>query len=252
MQLLQSDWLIQMLKKSASTPKARILNLFSILDDWIDAPNMRELCERQGDAKQNQLQIYLASEAAKSGAEMPELLANQLYFMAVAATQEKLQHNRSDSLVLAKAAAEAMITSQTKSDFHIPKKTVYASAASLLIVFAVGGLLYKNAATIFPPSTSPSVAMVNQSAIIPAQMNTNKTASPTQTAALFARVKKMRTGNCRLLEAIQLPDKYKTVYFENIIQGQISTDLGDQRIVNELLNKVRCNYSPMLMKNSRG
>ena len=66
MQLLQSDWLIRMLKKSADTPQLRMLNLFTILDDWIDAPNMRELCNVQSESQQGKLQIFLASEAEKS------------------------------------------------------------------------------------------------------------------------------------------------------------------------------------------
>jgi hypothetical protein len=62
----------------------------------------------------------------------------------------------------------------------------------------------------------------------------------------------MRKGSCQLPEALQLPDSYKKVYFEDIVSGQISTDPADQKLVRELLQKVRCNYSPMLMANSKG
>jgi hypothetical protein len=62
----------------------------------------------------------------------------------------------------------------------------------------------------------------------------------------------MRQGNCQLIEALQLPEAYKKIYFDNIIMGQISTDREEQRVVNELLQMVRCNYTPMLMANSKG
>ena len=98
MDILNSDWLISMLKKSSSTPHGRLLCLFEILEDWLDLvtisqPNIAEPINTIK-PKSHQLQDYLAIEAAKAGAAMPEMLASQLYFMAIAAAQEKLQaHN---------------------------------------------------------------------------------------------------------------------------------------------------------------
>lgn len=253
MQLLQSEWLVQMLKKSADTPAMRLLNLFSILDDWLEAPHVQH--DQTNHTTEKRLQHYLVIEAAQAGAQMPELLADQLYFMALAAAQEKIEHPQSNSLQLARDAAAAMITAQTKDDtsFHIPKKAVYATAASVFLAMITGGLLYVNN-PLKQAKPQQTVASIQSSARTTPTQQSNfiKTASPSQTAALFARIEQMRKGECRLLEALQLPDKYKAVYFENIVQGQISTKLEDQRIVNELLSKVRCNYTPMLMQNSRG
>ena len=85
----------------------------------------------------------------------------------------------------------------------------------------------------------------------PVKANNVTYASPEDTAALIAQINLMRKGNCQLIEAIQLPDSYKRVYFENIVLGQISTNLADQKLVHQLLEKVRCNYTPMLMANSK-
>jgi len=136
MDILNSDWLIKMLEKSSTKPHERLLNLFGILEDWLDAPSI-QLDSSSINTSRNQphaLQEFLALEAAKAGAEMPEVLASQLYFMVIAAAQEKLQGNNQVSFSHAKSAASALITAQTKKEFHIKKSVVYAMAASFFAI----------------------------------------------------------------------------------------------------------------------
>ena len=251
--ILHSDWLINMLKKSSSKPQARLLSLFDILEDWLDAPNSRQQSMPSENLTQenlplttsHQLQDFLALEAAKAGAALPEMLANQLYFMAVAAAQEKLQANNPLSLSHAKNAASALIAAQTEKEFRIAKSSAYAIAASFLGALVVAGGLFMHKADLAPlakvAQTKPVVAT------IPSQIATAQ-----QTSALLAQLDQMRKGNCQLIEALQLPDSYKKVYFENVVLGQISTNIEDQKIVHQLLDMVRCNYTPMLMANSKG
>ncbi len=40
MEILNSPWLIKMLEKSSKSPHGRLLNLFDILEDWLDAPSV--------------------------------------------------------------------------------------------------------------------------------------------------------------------------------------------------------------------
>lgn len=251
--LLNSDWLIRMLKKSSAEPQARMLSLFDILDDWLDAPNVNQtlIATHQQTpinlANNRQLQDFLMAEAAKAGAAMPEMLANQLYFMAVAATQEKFQAKNGLSLSHAKSAASALITAQTEKEFRIAKSSIYAIAASFLGALVVAGSLF-----IFNQSESSTAQQVVQIEPNPVAVSVNLIASPEQTSALIAQINQMRKGNCQLMEALQLPDSYKKVYFENIVLGQISTNIEDQKLVHQLLEMVRCNYTPMLMANSKG
>jgi hypothetical protein len=256
MKLLQSEWLIRMLKKSGKSPDIRMLNLFNILDDWLDAPQINTAPYTESDTESHILQDYLTLEAAKAGAKMPEMLANQLYFMAISATKEKLEHHNTQSFTHARSAAKAMITAQTKREFHIPKNVAYASVASLAIMVFAVSIFVSNILTKNTPAQT-SYAKASNASILPSFASSLETsgmkpiASATQTAALIAKIEQMRKGNCQLIEAIQLPDAYKKVYFENIVLGQISTDVNDQRLVNELLPMVKCNYTPMLMANSR-
>lgn len=255
--LLHSDWLIHMLKKSSAKPSTRLLSLFDILEDWLDAPVVREQLSQQTfhttQIADHKLQDFLTLEAAKAGAAMPEMLASQLYFMAIAASQEKLNANPEteyssayrSSLMHAKNAAKALIAAQTTSEYRISKTSVYAIAASFLGALVVAGSLLIHNQT--SPAIVPQVAQVEPSNVA---TNVSLIASAEQTSALIAQINQMRTGNCQLIEALQLPDSYKKVYFENIVSGQISTNIQDQKLVHEMLQMVRCNYTPMLMANS--
>ncbi len=255
MDILNSDWLVDMLKKSSSTPHGRLLNLFEILEDWLNAPNIAEQIKAKTATKpkSHQLQDYLTIEAAKAGAAMPEMLANQLYLMAIAATQEKLQANNQASLGHAKSAAHALIIAQTKKEFYITKSSAYAIAASFLGVLVVTGALYINQNSHNQIVTKKSIVANNMpiQAAIPQLVSTDNLANPEQTAALMAQIELMRHGNCQLIEAIQLPDQYKGIYLNMVVNGQVSTDPREQKIAFALLKQTRCNYTPMLMANSK-
>lgn len=256
MDILNSDWLIHMLKKTGTTPQARLLSLFDILHDWTEAPGVKAEIEVNAISSTSALQTYLSLEAAKAGAALPDILAMQLYVMAFSACNDKLQTRlqdnnhaaSSDVLIHAKSAAQALISAQTKKEFHIAKSSAYAIAASFLGALVVAASLFifnqthqKNVAQL--ALTTPTI----QSAFTGSELIAN----PEDTAALFAQIDQMRNGSCQLPEALQMPDSYKKVYFENIVAGQISTDPADQKLVRELLQKVRCNYTPMLMANSK-
>ncbi len=250
MDILNSNWLIKMLEKSSPTPHGRLLNLFDILEDWLEAPSIREQLNGQFSKPKNAklLQDYLRVEATKAGVAMPEILANQLYFMAISAIQARLEANihapYGHVFNHAKSAANALILAQTKKEFHIKKSSAYAMAASFFVAIIVAGSWF----TLRESSAPATLAQANpQSALAAAPM-----ASPDQTAALMAQLEQMRHGNCQLIEAIQLPDSQKGIYLNMVVNGQVSTDPREQLIAMELLKNTRCNYTPMLMANSKG
>lgn len=250
MDILNSEWLVHMLNKASNAPQTRLLSLFDILDNWSDAPGITLTFDLNDPlSNNNTMHTYLSLEAAKAGAALPEALASQLYFMALSATQEKLHGSNATALQHAKSVAEAVINAQTKKEFHIAKSSAYAIAASFVgALIITGSLFILNARE--PVSGLPKVASAAPQ-FTPAFANTGLIASPEKTAALVAQIEQMRHGECRLLEALQLPDSYKKVYFENIVLGQISTVPSEQKLVRELLDKIRCNYTPALMAKSK-
>lgn len=251
MDILNSDWLINMLEKASASPHGRLIAVFEILEDWLDAPNIREQIGAHFPAQSNAklLQNFLTLEASKAGAAMPEMLANQLYFMAIAAAQEKLQANNPQSLQHAKNAARALIAAQTKKEFHIKQSSAYAMAASLVVALIGAGVLYMHHLA----PDHQQIALTDP--VIETELPTaapTLMASPEQTAALVAQLELMRHGNCQLIEAIQLPDSQKAIYINMVVNGRVPTDLQEQIIASDLIKKSRCNYTPMLMANSKG
>ena len=266
-QILNSQWLIKMLEKSSQTPHGRLLSLFDILEDWLDAPNIaptiREQIGEQFSSPKHPkiLQDYLTLEAAKAGAAMPEMLASQLYFMAICAINEHLQAQglsaqdiptkadyscvkakKHKGFSHAKSAANALILVQTRKEFYIAKSSAYVMAASFLGVLVVVAsafmfnlkqtqkaeqLVKLQSATqsILAASTAPTLAI------------SEMTASPDQTVAIMAQLELMRHGNCQLIEAIQLPDSQKGIYLNMVVNGQVSTDPHEQKIAMELIKK---------------
>jgi hypothetical protein len=250
MDILNSNWLIKMLEKSSQNPHERLLALFDILEDWLEAPSIHEQLNGQFSKPKNAklLQDFLSAEAVKAGAAMPETLANQLYFMAISAISDALEANihaaPGHAFIHAKSAANALILAQTKKELRIAKSSAYAMAASFFVAITVAGGWFSLRET----SAPTSLAQVNpQTILVAAPM-----ASPDQTAALMAQLEQMRHGNCQLIEAIQLPDNVKGIYLNMIVNGQVSTDPHEQQIAMELLKQTRCNYTPMLMANSTG
>lgn len=247
--LLQSEWLIRMLDKSGKQASHKLLGLFNILDDLLSSPlsgaNVQQMVQPATDAASSaRLQNYLTTQAQLAGARLPDMLANQLYFMALSACQEKLLHKQSSALIHARQAAQALIDEQTKHEINWLAIRNYSIVAVALFSGVIGGYYWH-----MQYSTSP----VAQAAIEepPPTTPMSHEASPTETAAIYTRLETMKHGDCRLLEALQLPDRVKSVYIENIINGHVTTNRDEQVLVNQLLDQVQCNYTPKLMANSK-
>jgi len=117
--------------------------LFAILNDWAEAPGVDAQINQQANTNEaNLLKTYLSLEAAKARAALPEMLATQLYEMALSAMHEKLLAHNSGALLHAKSDAEALISAQIKKEFHISRTAVYAIAASFIGSPVISGSLF--------------------------------------------------------------------------------------------------------------
>jgi hypothetical protein len=242
--LLQSDWLIRMLDKSSKQPAQKLLNLFSILDDLLSSPLTAQDQSTQTPEKTQLLQTYLTTQCQQADVRLPEMLANQLYFMALSACREKLLHPDSSALIHARMAAQALIKEQTSRDINWLAVRNYSIIAFALLSGIAVGHYWPSAKTVETYTVN-----VAESELPPHPLSHE--ASPSETAAIYGRLETMKHGDCRLIEAIQLPERLKSIYIENIINGQVTTNRNDQVLVNQLLDQVQCNYTPKLMANSK-
>jgi len=247
MDILNSAWFIGMLRKSGRSPQQRLLSMFDILADWLDAPNVRAVltADQKYSAASRELEKLLSGEAKSLKVAMPELLARQLYFIALTALKEEIARPGCGSIKHARIAAEALLAAQ-KQTISISKPMLYGISASFFAIFAIGGLLFS--LQLYGTHEPVQLAVITESQPRPA--SAVLTASPKQTAELFASLEQMRKGTCYFPEALHLPDSEKTVYIENVVGGQITINVAEQALVKKLMSKVRCNYTPMLMANS--
>jgi len=254
MDILNSVWFLRMLKKAGGTPRERLLALFDILADWIDAPHMRDKLSAAeiNSAEPQALLEYLTAQASASGAQESETLAQQLYFIAISMLQEEIRTPGCAAGQHARQVAQALIQAQTEKDRFISKRSAYAMTASVFLVTAISSMLVFG----FSNPLSATANAANSAAMIKPVAPTKDieavAASPEQTAGLYASMEQMRKGQCQYPEALMLPDNQRAIYLENVVSGQVSTKAADQQLVGQIMQKVRCNYTPMLMMNSTG
>ena len=249
MQILNSEWLIKMLEKSGAMPEARLLSLFEILSDWLEAPQIHASLklEATNSTKPYLLLNYLSNQAKEAGAAMPEMLAEQLIFITTKALKDHIENPESSSFTHAKQVAKALISAQCeRDDMQFKKSTLYSALASFVGAIVIGALIY-------PHQTSETLQ--NKKDVASSIFEQNKlkedvTGNPKQTAEMFASIETMRGGDCQYIEALQIPDADKKIYLENVVGGQVPSNVHDQLIAQHYLQKIRCNYTPMLMKNS--
>ena len=251
MDILNSDWLLAMLEKSSGKASQRLLNLFDILGDWLQAPHIREHLKRDNRSAVETpaaLLQYLTEQSRILRAAAPETLAHQLYFIAVGALQQELRTPGCQAFLHARQAAQALVDTQKPAE-HKPSLSRYGMAASLAAIAGLSSylafsLLQPTSATAMATLHTPTVA-AHQTLALPATY-----ANPVHTAEMYASIERMRGGVCHYFEALMLPEGQQGVYLRNVVGGEVSTDAADQAVAARLMQRVRCDYAPMLMKNS--
>lgn len=252
MDIFNSPWLLNMLAKSSKTPQGRILSLFDILSDWLNAPNI------DSDITQDQLSnetliVFCTTQAKAFGAANPTILAEHIVLIARNAAQQEMAQPGSNSLAHAKKAAHALILAQSQRDWPNSKPVIFSIAASLILL--IGATFLWLPAIV--ENYSPQMLLAKTSNIklkLIAKSNaaiTNKSLTAHDAVVMYAKYEQMRNGTCQFPEAIQIPDKHKAIYLENVVGGKLPTDLNDLAVANFYLEKVRCNFTPMLMAKSK-
>jgi hypothetical protein len=248
MQILNSTWLIKMLEKSGTSPEARMLSLFQILADWSAAPNFEKslLADLADATEPTLLREYLCQQAQKTKAAAPHMLADQIVLLAKISLQTQFTTGNAEALHHAKETAKALIQAQCEKEhvdlkqrFKLNTRGAYAGLGFIAVTLIIGSvLLFQQKPAITPNPTHM------------AHLADKVTSDPKLTADMYASLETMRGGDCRFIEALMIPEADKKVYVENVVGGQVPTNLNDQMIAQRYIQKIRCNYTPMLMQNS--
>jgi hypothetical protein len=256
MDIFDSPWLINMLAKSSKTPQGRLLSLFDILDDWLNAPHIQKTSNLN--TSTNSLLIDFCTKQAQTiGAENPTMLAEHIVLIARNAAQQFITQQTSgqvsiNSLGHAKKAAHALILAQTHKSgvtFNLlqSKPARYSIAASLALLLSTTAIWFSLPTQMH--ITQPMLAQNN--AIITSAYAHEKGLTAQDATKMYAKYDLMRQGTCQFPEALFIPDKHKAIYLENVVGGNLPTTLSDLAVANFYLEQVRCNFTPMLMAASK-
>ncbi len=210
---LESDWFFQMVERGGKTPSERLLAIFSVTEQWIGAPGIRETF-LQNDPVQdhllhscNKLKCFLANLATAARVEKPEILASHLVILLQGAIAEELRNPALHPLAEAALAAKAVIHSSHARSLHSSWRAVGGIAAGLCAVALVWQLQNKHETNF----TQNPVLMASNS-MLPMPIGI----SPSQLEATLVLHEQFEKGTCPVPQLVALPTGQMTAYM-NVI-----------------------------------
>lgn len=237
MNILHSHRLIQHLETSSKSPADRLINLFDMMEK---SPNTALPAEDREELLQ-----YLTAAAKSSDIHHPELFAQQIFFMAAEAREKQLNQPESLALKHAQIAAKALILAQTKNRFS-RNSHFYAMAASFFLIFGISSMMLSNT----PILEATEELQLNNLADIQGSATFETASNPKRLSEMLSNREKMRHGTCTFPEALMLAAADRSIYLKTVVYGEVSQDIKEQEVTARLMQTVRCDYTPMLMKNS--
>jgi len=247
MQTYTAKKLIDAITKAPSAHSQHLLALFDTLD----------LIAKDSSTQVDPLVLFTDAfthfylkQARKTNVENPDSLAAHLLLIAQKAFIEQQAGHEAHSLHHAKTVAKALIQSQTKSTTALSASFLaqnwFAMTASCFVFATIAWISWHSyqikQQPLIASQTKPFEEIVN--------ITVSNKVTADQASEMYKKFEMMRNGTCRYLEAIQIPDKHKAVYIENVMGGTLPKNLKDLAIANAYLEKIQCSYTPMLMKKS--
>lgn len=247
--MLYSDWLLNMLEKSGSDPRSRILALFDILHDWSTAPGIsRDAANPCGaSGTPDALLAYLTMQLTALRLAEPEALAQQVHFIALGAVQAKMSGTCDRAFAQGKNAVAVLLDARRKPQIA-RVRSVAVAASVFVIAFSAFLVSSKDAAA---PHSSPAIAAT------PAAMTTalaglppapsHQGSSPDQMASLHDSLERIRQGVCQYPQALMLAPENRAVFLETVVNGSVPDSANQMREAHRLAQQVECYYPPVAM-----
>lgn len=239
--MLHSSWLLRMLDKSADTPRGRVLALFDIMADWNAAPGVHFSAPNHLMGNEEALIAYLAREMNALQLKEPDILATQIYFIAMGALQTAETQESGNIFIQARQAAAILL------DAHRPQRRLKSVATVLSTAMLVlGSALFVS--HIQQQETTPATIATVSSFIATHDLQpVSVRTSPAQVASLNDLLERMRRGVCQYPQALMLAPEARAVLLENVVNGSVPIDAARLREAYRLAQNVECYYAPATM-----
>jgi hypothetical protein len=239
--MLHSSWLLRMLDKSADTPRGRVLALFDIMADWNAAPGVNISTPDHLMGNEEALIAYLTRELNALQLKEPDILATQIYFIAMGALQTAGAQEGGNIFAQARQAAAILLDAQRPPRRFRSAATVLATAALVLGSALLVSHIPQRGIDPVAIATLQSSVITNN--LRPASVRT----SPAQVASLNDSLERMRRGVCQYPQALMLAPEARAVLIENVVNGSAPVDADSLREARRLAQNVECYYAPVAM-----
>lgn len=218
MELLESTWFFRMVEQQGKSPEKRLLAIFSVTENWLSAPGMRErMVQSQASGyflyNCGKLKEFLTGIAVSAHARNPISLVNQLVILLQGAIAEEIRNPDARAIVEAGNAARAIIAEACPRKRNTLRFSLGGMAAAALIA-AVG------MHPAIKAQWSPAPIYHRMPATIKTvQANFN----PDSTEAVLALQEQIAKGVCPAPQLLAMPPGQVTAYM-NVIHFRTPDD----------------------------
>lgn len=140
MELLNSSWLIHLIEGAGRTPGEKILSVYTIIDTWLKAPNVREsllVVDKQPIEESNVLKAHLMALALQGKYRNPEAVIAQLVMLLQGGIAVEIQNPGLGALPSAQLAAKAVLQ-QSQPSLIVQLDSVITRSGYAASIIAVG------------------------------------------------------------------------------------------------------------------
>jgi hypothetical protein len=225
------QWLRHIAKINDMRSNVGLGGLFSQIHQWniarISDNNLHELALNLSIENVHDLKTIIHASIIKTSIKQPEVIVDQLLFLAIGAIQIEIQSGSRDAWQL---------VNRTIQNIAKPKKDLPVVWLSFMTaLFALSTYIVINTNT-KPHTIVPSTSL---------EIATSSTADPVTISMLVLTYQKMKEGNCQLPQAAMLPPEQRHAFLSFVNAG--SVDIQHVEDLRLALGYVNCLYPQELM-----
>ena len=218
MDLFDSQWFFRLVEKYGKTPAERLVAIFDIVENLIEAPDIREKLLDDSPGNRHclyllqDLKTFLTDLALAAKAKNPAFLANQLVVLLQGAIAIELRNPGTRALHEAARAAQVVVAYSCRQPLR--QKLAFASVggvAAAVVASIIGWQAMQQTSTLHIPQARNPVVAQRASPAIPTGV------SPDVMEQILKLHEQIEKGICRAPHLAVLPPGQMTAYM-NVIE----------------------------------
>lgn len=221
--------------RSGKSPSARLKNLGRTLSAWNSSRSMKEAGNSTAELSIediNSLRQLISNEICHIRASNPEVLTDQILFMAIGAIRLQRQNDAEEPWALVNRSIAGFLRPQRAYNSLL----VGFSAMSVAMVFVIS--LVRLQPADYPAPAELFMEDVSGAAVI-SEVGVNSVSN------LVAIYQKMQQGECQLPQAAMLQPEEREAFISFVNNGHV--DIGSADSLRKSLQYVNCLYPQKLM-----